>query len=233
MRYLLLYEGSILAGLYFLFKNKFEKKTKVVLYLSFGWFIWNLLAISFIKSKPPNFIFQSYLFSLFFAIYIPLLLFSETKFYLSCKSAVERFKKDSPLLAYRALLTVFIVMYGLSIYSYGYLLAQIPKTRAATYKYNSEHEKFYRLGEAIKKNNASTNDIVILNSSQNDCWGRYYVLFLTGSEARTLDEILTYDIPIKVLQQNYNKLYFIVENSNRLPAINVPHSVEVTGDFQA
>src|SRR6185369_15134213 len=46
-----------------------ERKDKILLWLSGGWFIWNLLAISFVTSKVPNFIYQSFLLSLFFVVY--------------------------------------------------------------------------------------------------------------------------------------------------------------------
>jgi len=228
-----LYVGSILGGLYLLFKNCFAGKTKIILSLSIGWFIWNMVAVSLVKSKAPNFIFQSYLLSLFFAVYIPMLLFSKTQFYLGFKNAVERFNKQTPLLTHRALFFVFIILLGLSIYSCGYLLAQIPKTRAATYAYNSEHEKFYQFGEIVQKEAADTNDIFVLNSSQDNIWFRYYILFLTGSEARTFQEIRNYNIPVEILRKKYSRLYFVVDKSSRLPVVGIPHKVENIGSFQA
>lgn len=110
---------------------------------------------------------------------------------------------------------------------------KIPKTRAADYNYKSENEKFYHFAEIEQAYGANTNDLFILNSSKNDCWFRYYIIFLTGAESRTFDELLTYNTPIDILQNKYRRIFFVLEKFNgNLPEINFPHTIQSIENFK-
>jgi len=172
---------SMLVGLLSLFKNKFQGRTKIILILSASWFFWNLLAVSAIKSKSPNFIFQTYLLSLFFAIYVPILLLLRHAPSLKIKFNIKKLELNF-------FLPLLVFLIALFAYSWAHLFIKIHQTRAASYSYNSEHKKFYQFAEIAQKDGANTRDLFILNSSPDDCWFRYYILFLTGAEARTFDE---------------------------------------------
>lgn len=224
---------SVLFGLYQLFKKQFQGRTKTILTLSIGWFCWNLLAVSLIKSKSPSFIYQTYLLGLFFAVYAPLIFIEKNLFIITdIKNFLTNLSEKKLIFGKRSLLTILALIFLITSVVYVNLFYKIPATRAESYKYSSEHEHFYHFAEIEQKNGATSNDIFVLNSSQDDCWFRYYILFLTGAEARTFDELLAYNTPINSLQNKYRKLYFIIDKSENLPNINIPHSVENVDNFQ-
>jgi len=224
---------SVFFGLYQLFKRKFQGRTKTILTLSIGWFFWNLLVVSLIKSKSPSFIYQTYLLGLFFAVYVPLIFIEKNLFIIADIKTVITNLSEKKLLIFKNSLTTLLVLAALiTTLIYVNLLYKIPATRAQVYNYNSEHEHFYHFAEIEQKNGANPSDIFVLNSSQNDCWFRYYILFLTGAEARTFDELLAYNTEVSSLQNKYQKLYFVIDKSSNLPNISIPHSVENVDNFQ-
>jgi hypothetical protein len=132
----------------------------------------------------------------------------------------------------KSLVFLFFALIFITVYKYINLVYKIPATRAAQYNYNSEHEKFYQFAEIEQKNRVNIKEIFILNSSQNDCWFRYYILFLTGAESRTFDELLKYNPTANTLQTKYNKLFFVIDKSDNLPDIMIPHTFQNVGNFQ-
>lgn len=226
------YGMSVLLGIYYLLARLKRSTAFNVLALSGGWFLWNLCVVSVIRSKAPNFIFQTYLLSLFFAVYPLLLIISDHYSQCEMRTRIEKIWRHDPHIVYRSQLAVFMVLLVLVVTVYFALFADISRTRAAAYSYDSIRERFYRFGEVEQRMSADSNDIFVFNSSPSDCWLRYYVLFLTGSEARTFDEMLSYGAPVERLRGRYRRLYFVVSGVNTLPDIQIPHDVQDLGDFK-
>lgn len=215
--YLYQYWGIYLAGLALgalsLFKKSFDRMSKIVLRISAAWFLANLLAISAITSKAPNFIFQTYLLSLFFITFSIALLLTENQ-------AAQFLQRKLNVYGFVWNFLAVIICLALIIpggITYAGLIKKVSQTRQASYAYVSEHEQYYSLGEYAQKIGASNSDIFILNATANDCWARYYILFLTGAEAKTFDEI--YDTSanaktVETIKNLYKNLYFVTETRN-------------------
>jgi hypothetical protein len=58
--------ASFLFSLALLFSNRLKGRPRTLMIICGGWFAWNLIAVSAVTSKAPNFVFQSYLPGLFF-----------------------------------------------------------------------------------------------------------------------------------------------------------------------
>ena len=134
--------------------------------LCLGWFAANLLAISLIISKIPNFIYQSYLFSLF-AIFLSL-------FWWFDKWRIEQLDQKYLKWGLGIALVIALLVTGRSVWRFEVLFEA---HRAAAYNYNSEREKFYQVGEWLQNFGLGPSDLVIARVSDNDCWLRYDVLF--------------------------------------------------------
>lgn len=226
------YYLGILCGLWILIKNKIDKKTKTILALSISWFLLNLLGVSMVRSKSPNLIFQTYLFSLFFAIYVPILFLSQINWQ-KLYTKIQNVYTKKIILINRALICVFVVLVCTSFYSYTNLILQIPKTRAQNYDYKSTKEKFYRFAEIEQKYGANTNDLFVLDSSKDNCWFRYYTLFLTGAESRAFTEIINYNVPFDDIKNKYKRIFFVLDASKNIPSeIKIPYKIQNTEDFQ-
>jgi hypothetical protein len=90
--------------------------------------------------------------------------------------------------------------------------------RAGIYNYHVENEKFYQAAEQLQKMNVNQNDLVIVRVSDNDCWFRYPIIFLTGAEAKTLLEI-NFGFDANAIKQKYKRLYIIINRQDSLPKV--------------
>lgn len=207
-RYLLgwtwVYYSGLTLGLIINFKLKIlNRHDKILLWLSGGWFVWNLLAISVVTSKVPNFIYQSYLLSLFFIVYALIIVVSRF---------IDSFKLINQLTT-RMLAVILVVSLVVTSYEIVHFTKQFKLERAQAYNYSSEHEKFYQTAEELRTIGFGTKDLIIVRVSDNDCWFRYYPLFLTGTESKTLLE-MNFGFDSSVIKQKYQRMYF-VENKDK------------------
>jgi hypothetical protein len=188
------------------------RKVRITLAVSGVWFVWNLVAVSLVTSKVPNFIYQSYLLSLFFVVYSICVFARSIATKQSClwvrlpRLASEARRFESLVLILALVFALFVT--GRSYWN-GVKLFQT--TRAQAYNYQSEHEKFYQLGERLRDQGLGTRDLVIVNNPPNDCWERYDILFLTGAESKTLLEMyFAHDLSTeRGIEQKYRDIYFI------------------------
>ena len=196
--------GLAFSAWYLAFRQP-ERQNKILLGLSGLWFAWNLLAVSLVESKIANFIFQSYLLSLFFVIYGPAL-FVYGKIRGILPQVPDSWKQP-------ALSLVLIV----SIFGTGFealrLNQQLHAHRAMAYSYETEREKFYQTAEELRAMGLNNNDIVIARLSDNDCWFRYGVLFLTGAEAKALLE-MNFGFDPGTIKAKYRSMYFVIAKNN-------------------
>lgn len=184
-----------------------DKKIQTMLWLSLGWFVANLTAVSLVSSKTPNFIYQSYLFSLF-AITLALLSWFD-------RWRLEQL--DSKILKYSlaAVLLIAILFTGRSYWRFVNLFQA---QRTSAYNYLTEPEKFYEVGEWMQKFGVNQRDLTVVRVSDNDCWLRYYILFLSGAESKTLLEMnflpREYGAQVK---QKYARIFLVVNKSEPVP----------------
>jgi hypothetical protein len=209
-----------LFGLVAIFRTQINRRTKRLLILCSGWFLWNLLAISIVSAKVPNFAYQSVIFGIFFAIYsLILLITNKIAFDIDGRYAKRIVRVGS------------VLAVALFLYTSAHTINKFKTTRASSYSYISEHEKYYQFGELAQKE-SDTKDIFILNATADDCWFRYYILFLTGAEARTFDEV--YGIAdVEDIKDKYNKVYFVLPKTSERPDLGVNYEVEDYGDYTA
>ena len=217
---------GLLVGIFLLVQRKLEVKTARLLALSGIWFVWNLAAISTVSSKVPNFAYQSFVFAIFFAIYSAaiavLLLLPDLKSF--CDSLLEKdfFKRFTA--------AAFLILLVLTTYSSSHVITKFRETRAAGYYYTTEHEKFYHFGEFAAQSGVTNKDLIIFNATIDDCWFRYYTLFLTGAESRTLDEI--YNIAdVNQIKPKYQNVYFVINKTTAAPSVSDAYFKEDFGDY--
>ncbi len=208
-RYLLGWTWVYYAGLVFALIYNIKAKVRITSRVASVWFVWNLVAISLVTSKVPNFIYQSYLLSLYAIIY------SVFVFARSMATKQSDLWARLPRLASEARrFTVVLLTLGLLVTGYESMrLAQAFQTeRASAYNYQTEHEKFYQLGENLRDMGLDTKDLVVINNPPNDCWERYYILFLTGAESKTLLEMHFNTLPYNVIESKYRNIYLVDQN---------------------
>ena len=195
-----------------------DRKDKVLLTLSGGWFVWNLIAISLVTSKVPNFIYQSYLLSLFFIVYSVLTPISNV--------VRNRFaKRFLTRLAFGMVALALVASIGVTGYEIVRFGQQFNTQRAQAYSYETEREKFYGTAEELQRLGLNTQDIVIVRVSDNDCWFRYPIIFLTGAESKTLLEI-SFGYDAYAIKNKYDRMYFLTNKTDRLSQEN-PSIIEL------
>jgi len=188
---------------------RLDRKDRILLGLSLLWFIWNLVVISLVYSKVPNFIYQSYLLSLFAIVY--------TVFLLLEKFIFEKLMHlvNTALLSRIAVLILMIsILYtGRSLYGFSQMFKV---ERAKAYTYSTEREKFFGAAEQMQKIGLNSKDLVVVRVSDNDCWARYPIIFLTGAESKTLLEMNFY-APADLIKEKYQRLFFMVDQNAQTP----------------
>lgn len=203
----LIYWLGLIVATVVLWKWKMTRTSKILLGLSLFWFVWNLVAISVVQSKIPNFIYQSYLFSLFVIAAAPLILLSDG----GLDQQIEVWLENKNAKSFINLGLVLVVLFA--VVSCYQLFIQLRQQRAQAYSYSSEHEKFYQTGEELRGLGLGTKDLIIIRVSDNDCWFRYYPLFLTGTESKTLLEI-SFGFDPNVIKKQYSRMYFVMNKND-------------------
>jgi|GEM_PF-2237539 len=219
-----------------------DRKTKILLGLSLTWFVWNLVAISLVQSKVPNFIYQSYLLSLFgimlSLVSIPHLMRDPLQLLIPIGFNYRSGSQLSLGWLKRLLFLVLVICFLITGREVLQLAQAFKAQRAQPYSYQSEHEKFYQTGEQLRQMGVGTKDLTIVRLSDDDCWFRYYVLFLTGAESKTLLEVY-FNLPSEeIIAQKYKRIFYIspqgIEqiNYSKLQSIIVNHTQDIQQDIQ-
>jgi hypothetical protein len=127
---------------------------------------------------------------------------------------------------------ITVVLSLLTLCGFALLFYRIHHARTTQYSYNSLYERFYQFAEAEQDSGASTSDLFILNSSGEDCWFRYYIIFLTGAEARTLNEVVAYDVAATDVRAKYLRAHFVLPVSDTPPEIATARTISVINQYQ-
>ncbi len=195
-----IYYGGLIFGFgVWNFVSRFgDRKDKILLAMTGGWFAWNLIAISLVTSKVPNFIYQTYLLSWFFIIYSLILVVLKVTTPDLIRGPLQKIKSKSLLIG---MLVIAIIITGWQSVRF---VQAFHAQRAQAYNYQTEHEKFYQLAENLRLQGLNTNDLVVAHTND-DCWLRYYILFLTGTESKTLLEMYFNTL----LLTKYERIFFV------------------------
>ena len=190
---------------------------KFVLTIFFGYFLLNLIAVSFVTSKSANFILQGYLFILFFVLYI---LISKLINVLPGIDTIKNLLFKAHRVLGVVLIAIFLALFLANILA-------IKNHRTEAYNYVTQNEHFYHFGELSRTVNYSNErslyvlDTDTLTYSDSiafkdpDYWLRYYILFNTGSEARRIEEIIDFNKEFSVankVKYQYDKVYLVTND---------------------
>ena len=177
----------ILAAWHLLLSKTFSGKDKTLMLLTTGWFTWNLVVVSYIKSKSPNFIFQMYFMGIFAAVYLSL-------YYLHNflkKYAISFQKVHSYMYIYGMRIASVVALSTAVVWAYG--ITHISQAQVMSDRGLAMDRRFYNLTLSLQSKIAlDKNDLVVLSTGGTDCWMKYYPLFLTGAETRNYDQFYAF-----------------------------------------
>jgi hypothetical protein len=191
-------------------KNRFSYKysEKIVLDLFLLYFALHVFIITFITSKSPNFLLQSFHFFIFFLVF-NLGFIIKNHLNHSRKSVILNHKWTNRILLFLLCVSIFVFIYRFN------------GERTVPSKPSNVH---YLLAEAINRELSPTlKDIFITYTdtinlkpeevwNDKDTWLRYYILFVSGSESRTMEEFIDY--PDKYLLPQKFDRFFIITSKN-------------------
>jgi hypothetical protein len=204
------YIGFIISVIIF-FVMKLNRKTKNILLLSGVWFVWNLIVISITSSKIPNFIFQTYIYFLFFIIYSFTLLIKKIPIrnYVKIKSTFYLNFSKKPIF-YRIMLGVIFIPTVFYPSKVILDMAKIPKDEIVL---NYEEKKLRNLSEMMRDIGVNSKDLTILYTSQLDCCSlKYHMIFNTGAESHDFKKIKDVGLDIPSLKNKYDNIYIILRD---------------------
>jgi len=222
------YYFGLILSIYFFYKTKLSRKTKNILFLSIIWFIWNITVVSISLVKNPNFIFQTYIFSLFFIVYSFLLFINE---YIKNYKNIELFNKFKNSLILKIIFYfVFITAIVYSTKTIININKQIKQPQETIDQYD---ERFWNFSEIMKDKAVNSKDIIILYSTYFDEFAfKYYLIFNTGAESDSFERISNGDLSEFNLKKKYNNVYIVLKNSIiDTSTLKTPHETDNIGDF--
>lgn len=199
----------VLTSVYFYIKRGFFNINERKVLTLFGLYAlahWTI--ICFVTSKSPNYLLQSFHLLIFFVVFI---LLSALKQYSHHNFLNEIFHSNQINKGLQVLLVITMLL--------------------LVYRFQSERRNpslpanpLFTLSEEIQsKINPGLEDIFITYTKKNndstalgnDYWLRYYILFITGSESRTMQEFKNYK-PKEKLSTKYKRFYIITHISNEV-----------------
>lgn len=217
-------------GILALFFRKVTSKT-IVIILGYLFVILNILAISLVKSKSPNFAFQSYLIALFlFAFQFCAFLafgFSRLKRLLFKKIRIRLFSIEKYYLPALTILCsiILLTMIAVSIDIYkGY------GERRAYMDKSPVNGEFYYLGNQLSKD-FGINDLLLIQPMTGDYTLQDYLLFFTGAETRRMSEFrsiaFNHDIGFGEIKNRYQKICVISKKGS--PVVQPLYEKNING----
>ena len=224
---------GLITSIFLLWKCTYTRHTRNILTLSGGWFMWNLIIVSAAKTKSANFIFQSYLLSLFFVTY-SILLLSQLILRRRTNSEDLEFKPQeySPSTSSTGYRIIVLILLLGAIYSplktvTGVLeLRNKPAADSLTVRFNY-------FAEQMKKDGVSKKDLFLLYSSFRDCdQFKYYLIFHTGAESESIDKLRESNLDGIQLKERYNNIYVVLkENTTKTSLLTIPHTSTIKNHF--
>lgn len=189
--------------IYYLKKRQsYNYKDKVLLDLLLIFSMLHIVAISFISSKSPNFLLQSFHFILIFVIYNMLLIANR-------KISFSNFLLKKCTLIFVSILCAVSMFYFVN------------KFKSERQQNSVSAHPYFLLSEEISRKLQPTLSDIFLTytdsktqlSSGADFWMRYYILFVTGTESREIKEFISLKNEI---HKNFER-YFIITKADFEP----------------
>jgi hypothetical protein len=234
-----LFAGALIVGIPVLISAPLTRRQRVLLSVALAWYVWNHFVLALVSSKTPNFGYQAFLLAIFFSLYgliAPLeyrLMRSGRLSAVLGRPPVQRFM----LLGACAALGVSVF---LASHNFAAAATRFRQIRHSPYPDTHKEAAWYRLAEYLQQQGADTSDLLITLPPQPpqrnwdyDAWHmRYYLMFLTGAESRTLKEVQALNPSLAELQQKYQRIIFIRQTRGSLTEITSAAVNQVTPDFQ-
>jgi hypothetical protein len=205
-----LYFAALVTGIvYFVrFGDSFSRRRKHLLSFSVLWFAWNLGAISLVEAKSPNFIFQTYLLSLFFAVLSGGMfiwyLFRDIQF---------RTRTVTKSMAHGLLISLVLlncVMYVLFFY-------RIADARKGPHAQITAGVQYDTLAKNLRSEGVGIRDIFLLAYSYDDCYLKYHIIFKTGAETKTLQETDLITLKEAMESTQYDRVNIVFRSGRPIP----------------
>jgi hypothetical protein len=196
----------LVTTIIYCFKNRFRYmyKERVVLDLFLLYFSLHVFIITFVTSKSPNFLLQSFHFFLFFMVF---------NLGFIIRNHLKQSRKRE-CLNHKWSNRILLVLLCVSFFAFAY---RFKEERIEPSKPSNAH---YLLAEAINREISPTlKDIFITYTdtvklapenvwSDKDNWLRYYILFISGAESRRMEEYMDY--PYKqLLPKKFDRIFII------------------------
>lgn len=206
---------GFIAAVYFWW-NMEKEKQRSALYFFLTYFAIHLVVISIVTSKSANFALQSYLFLLFFVLYVLwdkiLDIMPELKF-TKLFDLSYKYRRAVGITTF----TIFALLLAANIYK-----AKIIRT--SPYNYNTQNEKFFQFGELSNHIlYGSPSSLFILDTDEKtypdgesfkdpDFWMRYYIMYHSGAEARRIEEVADFKNDFDVqdaIRRKYKEVFLV------------------------
>jgi hypothetical protein len=221
-----------LLGLHNLALNKYNRRIRIVLKISIGWYLWSLIATSLVASKSPNFMYQSYLLAIFVSTFTLVWFFH--RIYPVFSIIQNKLNNHFRISLYLSILiSLLIITSTNTVLATNNAITKLNNHRINNYSYTTTGEKFYELAEYARDNGAGLKDLFIIKPLSGDSWMTYYILFLTGSEARLEQALYTNEQTLGQLKQKFNSLHVVLPIETNTS--NIPHTTlatKATDSFQ-
>ena len=181
----------------------------------------NLLVVSLLKSKSPNFVFQSYLLALYFISYGVLSLIIDSPrlspHLARSRAAALGAGPRVRLAATLAVLTGGVLAWQGALGTFSRVPKGIRAMRGKPYVINTLNESYYEAAEELEKRGAGLNDLVVVDGTKEDDFFRYYILFLTGAEGVSLTDARAARPTAAEVARKYLRLHFVRPRESPLP----------------
>ncbi len=215
-------------SMYLSIKYPFPRTTRNTLLITLIWFIWNFIAISSAATKVPNFLFQSYLFILFFVTYTPLRFLTLTIYNNRKNLTIKKSKSSTTFYIAGSLFLICIGTYS------GFLFVKaIHNERLQAPTDSNREDRYNTLGRELKERGVNRNDLVIIASNvSTKSRSKYYVIFQTGAESEIWQTIKDRKVKSITIAERYKNVYLVLKNIvSDTQKLSVPHTTFDTKAF--
>ncbi|HRH25847.1 MAG TPA: hypothetical protein PLF31_00015 [Candidatus Paceibacterota bacterium] len=205
-----LYFAGLVTGIVFFvrFGDSFARRRKLLLSFSILWFMWNLGAISLVEAKSPNFIYQTYLLSLFFVI------LCGGMFIRYIFRTIQFETRTVTASAARVLLGILVVVNCVLFISFFHRVLEARKEVPA---HVSSGVQYDSLAKKLRGDGVGLRDIFLLSYSYDDCYMKYHIIFKTGAETKTLQETNLVQLKHALSVGQYDQVHIVFRTGRPIP----------------
>jgi hypothetical protein len=195
--------------------------------LAIAWFVANLIVVSAIRSKAPNFIFQSWLFALFFAADSLAQWLLETPWVAELRRWTAAPAPRVGLAWAVGLSAVFFALRASKLTRS--LGAKVRETRARSADSYPPSPAF-AFAEQLRHELGARDLVLYSGKDAAFSWFRYPVLFVTGTETRVVRD-LNERVPLRALQAKYDRIEIVFSPGETPPPVPAFARADKVGDY--